>query len=462
MKDEERMTNGNRVLPIAYRVSRITQHASRITRHATRGPQPAASIPGPETIQRRGYPNGMVVLVKENFASPVVVIDGMLRFGSVDVPRERAGLAAFMAEVLTRGTQRRTFRQIYEEIESVGATVGVGAGLNVSGFGSKSLAESLPNMIDILADVLQRPTFPTAEVEKQRGEILTDLEERANDTRRMASLTFRELLYPDGHPYAISGSGYLDTIQALTRDDVERFYRARVGAQGMIVAIVGAVKAEEAFRQWEDAFGSWVGAGDPRSALPAAPKLTDVRRKSVDVPGKTQSDVILGFVGPARAAPDYYPAALCNTVLGVFGLNGRVGAKVRVKGGMAYYAYSSLEGGFGPGAWNVSAGVHPSKIDRALELIRTEIKRIHDTKVPAAELADNKAFITGSLPLRLETNDGVADQITNMELYGLGLDYLQKYADRVNAITAQQVQAAAQKYLDSDAYALAVAGPTNL
>ena len=446
------------------------------TQHATRNTQHESSIPGPDTIQRSEYPNGMVVLVKENFSSPVVVIDGTLRFGSVDVPRERAGLASFMADVLMRGTQRRTFQQIYEEIESIGAAVNVSAGLNVSGFGAKSLAESLPTIVDILADVLQHPTFPEAEVEKERGEILTDLEERANNTRRMAGLTFRELLYPEAHPYSISGTGYADTIQALARDDLERFYRERAGAQGMIATIVGAVKAEDAFRLWEDAFGDWRGAGPStlrlgsgqaslrsaqgaRAALPEAPRVSDARRKSVGLPGKTQSDQVLGFVGPARADPDYYPAALCNTILGVFGLYGRLGAKVRVKGGMAYYAYSSLEGGLGPGAWSVIAGVNPANVDRAVDLIRGEIARMRDTKVPASELADNKAFITGSLPLRLETNDGVADQITNMELYGLGLDYLQNYTDMVDAITARQVQAAAQKYLDPDAYALAVAGP---
>ncbi len=433
-------------------VSRITSHASRIAHHDT-------SIPGPDTIQRREYPNGMVVLVKENFSSPVVVIDGALRFGSVDVPRERAGLASFMADVLMRGTQRRTFQQIYEEIESIGAAVSVSAGLNISGFGAKSLAESLPTIVDILADVLQHPTFPEAEVEKQRGEILTDLQERANDTRRMAGLTFRELLYPEAHPYSISGTGYADTIKALTRDDLERFYRERAGVQGMIATIVGAVKAEDAFRLWEDAFGDWRGADNGRAALPEAPRVSDARRKSVGIPGKTQSDLVLGFVGPARADPDYYPAALCNTILGVFGLYGRLGAKVRVKGGMAYYAYSSLEGGLGPGAWSVIAGVNPANVDRAVDLIRGEIGRMRDTKVSASELADNKAFITGSLPLRLETNDGVADQITNMELYRLGLDYLQNFSDMVNAITAQQVQTAAQKYLDPDAYALAVAGP---
>ena len=422
----------------------------------------ASSIPGPDTIQRREYPNGMVVLVKENFSSPVVVIDGVLRFGSVDVPRTQAGLAGFTTDVLMRGTQRRTFQQIYEEIESVGAALDVSAGLNVAGFGSKSLAESLPLMIDLLADVIQHPTFPEAEVEKVRGEILTDIDERANDTRRMASMTFRELLYPEAHPYSASATGYVETIRAIGRDDLERFYRERVGAGGMIATIVGAVKADEAFGRWEDAFGNWAGATSHRSPLPAAPRLSDVRRKSVVVPGKTQSDLILGYVGPRRTDPDYFPAALGNTVLGVFGLYGRLGAKVREKGGMAYYSYSSLEGGLGPGAWNVMAGVSPANVERAVELVRGEIRRMCNAKIPAKELADNKAYITGTLPLRLETNDGVADRITDMELYGLGLDYLQKYSDTVNAITAQQVQAAAQKYLDADAYALAIAGPANL
>jgi zinc protease len=227
----------------------------------------------------------------------------------------------------------------------------------------------------------------------------------------------------------------------------------------MIVTIVGAVKAEDVFRMWEDAFGNWTGARTEHAPLPDAPRLTEMRRKSALVPGKTQSDLVLGCIGPARAAPDYFSAALCNSVLGRFGMMGRLGAKVREKGGMAYYAYSVLEGGLGPGAWNVVAGVNPANVDRAVKLIIGEIKRICDTKIPAKELSDNKAFITGSLPLRLETNDGVADQITNMELYGLGLDYLLKYTDMVNVITAAQVQAAAQKYFDPDAYALAVAGP---
>lgn len=403
----------------------------------------------------------MTVLVRENFTSPSVVVNGLLRVGAVDDPADQAGLASFAADCLMRGTQRRTFQQIYEEIESIGASVDVGGGLNTAGFGAKSLAEDLPTVIDILADVIQHPAFPPAEVEKERGEILTDLEERVNDTRRMAGLTFRKLLYPAGHPYGRSSEGYPETIRAITRDALERFYQAHYGSRGMIVSIVGAVKAEVAFEMWETAFGSWRGADNAsqRAPLPAAPQVGDVRREFVAVPGKTQSDAILGFIGPARAEPDYMDAALCNTILGVFGLMGRLGANVRDKLGLAYYAYSRVEGGLGPGPWSLIAGVNPAHVERAVDAMRAEVRRICAKSVGSRELADTKSFVTGTLPLRLETNDGVASVILDMELFNLGLDYLQRYRDLVYAVTPKRIQAVALKYLDPDRYVLAVAGP---
>ena len=419
------------------------------------------SIPGPDSIARREFPNGMTVLVRENFSSPSVVIDGLLRAGAVDEPAEQAGLASFTASCLMRGTERRTFQQIYEEIESIGASVDVGGGLYTSGFGAKSLAEDMPTVIDVLADVLQHPTFPAAEVEKERGEIFTELEERAHDTRRMAGLTFRKLLYPAGHPYGRSTTGYLETIPSITRDDLENFYRLRFGAKGMIVVIVGAVKAEAAFEAWERAFGSWQGADAQaqRESVPPAPRLEETRREFAPVPGKTQSDIILGFDGPARADPDFWDANLCNTVLGVFGLMGRLGTNVRDRLGLAYYSYSRVEGGVGSGPWSLVAGVNPANVERAVEAMRAEIRRIRDKTVGSKELADNKAFVTGTLPLRLETNDGVAGTLLDMEFYGLGLDYLERYKDMIYAITPKRIQAAAQEYLDPDHYALAIAGP---
>jgi zinc protease len=138
---------------------------------------------------------------------------------------------------------------------------------------------------------------------------------------------------------------------------------------------------------------------------------------------------------------------------------GRLGTNVRDKQGLAYYAYSQLRGGLGPGPWMVSAGVNPVNVDRTVSSMRDEIRRLQDDPVPADELADNKSYLIGTVPIQLETNDGVAENLMNIELYGLGLDYLQRYPEMIAAITAEEVQAAARKYLSPDHYALAVAGP---
>jgi zinc protease len=388
-----------------------------------------------------------------------VVIEGLVRAGAADDPLGKEGVSAFTSHMVMRGTEHRTFAQIYEAIEAVSATVDVSSGISITSFGAKALAEDLPLVADILADVLQHPVFPESEMEKERGEVLTDLQERANNTRRMAGLTFRELLYPADHPYRRSVQGYTETVSTITRGELINYYRSAYGAQGSLVAIVGAVKVDEALRIWEEKFGAWIGAQVDRGMPPSAPRLTERREKRVDLPGKSQSDLVLGFVGPARSAPDYLDARMANSILGVFGLYGRLGARVRDKGGMAYYSYSQLEGGLGPGAWQAAAGVDPANVDKAIPLIQAEIKRMIETKVTPTELKDNKSYMIGSMPIGLETNDGVASIILDMELYGLGLDYLVDYPKRINAINAASVQAAAQKYLDPENFALAVAGP---
>jgi len=417
------------------------------------------SIPGPEDITRRELPNGIVVLVRENHSSPSVVVSGYLRVGAYDERPEQAGLAAFTASALMRGTANYPFEKIYAELESVGAGVGVSGGTHTTGFGTKSLVEDLPLVLDILTDVLRHPTFPGDEIEKLRGELLTDLEERAHDTRRMAGLAFYELAYPPTHPYAHSLVGYTETVSELSRDHLAEFYAGGYGPRGMVIVVVGAVDTATALAQIEGAFGDWEGRQYDRDPLPDVSRITEMRERTVTIPGKTQTDIVLGYPGPPRTAPDFLDAFVCNTVLGVFGLMGRLGENVREAQGLAYYSYSRVAGGPGPGPWRVIAGVNPANVERAMVSIRAEIRRICEEPVSEAELADNKAFITGSLPLQLETKDGVARAILNMERYALGLDYLHRYASLINEITAERVQAAARRWLDPDAYALAIAGP---
>ena len=417
------------------------------------------SIPGPHDIVRHELGNGATILVRENHASPTVVIDGLLRAGAADTAPGKAGLASLTAAALLRGAGKRTFSRIFEDMESIGASLSFSAGQHTTEFSGQCLSEDLDLLLDILRDALLAPTFPAEQLEKLRGQIITGLQIRANNTRSMARLEFFKLAYPSDHPYSRSADGTVETVSAITRQDIVSFHRQHYGAGGMIISVVGDLDPVAVARKLDARLGATPVLPQPSSELPSLVPLTGVQQRSVPLPGKTQSDIVLGIPGPTRAADDFLPARLANTILGVFGLMGRLGASVRDDQGLAYYAYSELTGGLGPGPWRISAGVNPANVSQATLSMRDEIRRLQAEPVPAEELADNKSYLVGSLPLHLETNSGVSGTLVNIELYRLGFDYLQRYPEMMMQITADQVQAAALKYLSADVYAMAVAGP---
>ncbi|MCC7206334.1 MAG: insulinase family protein [Anaerolineae bacterium] len=418
------------------------------------------ALPGPHDIVRETLPNGITVLVRENFSNQSVVISGSLAVGSVFEDATQAGLSAFTASALMRGTQRRDFDTLHEALEGIGASLGIGGDMHSTGFGGKALGEDLFVLLDILSDALREPAFPTDQTERLRGEILTGLRIRAQDTRAVAGEAFRKLAYPPDHPYSRSVSGEIATISALTLDDLRAFHARHYGPKGMILVIVGAVKAAEALDLVRLIFGGWQNPDQPEPPeLPEAPRLGEAAKKVEFVPGKTQSDIVIGWPGPSRFDPDFQAANLLNNVLGVFGMMGRLGKNVREDQGLAYYSYSRLRGGEGPGPWSVAAGVNPANVGRAVESILKEIEVITSAPVSDEDLADNKANFTGRLPLTVESNEGVAASILNMETYHLGLDYLLRYTDMINSITRDDLMAAARRYLSPTGYALAVAGP---
>lgn len=416
------------------------------------------SLPGPERIARRGFPNGAVGLAYENFSSPSAVVHGWLWAGSVDEPPDRTGLASMTASLLTRGTEQRTFAQLNEEIESVGAVLTFASTGHTTRFTVKCLVEDLPLLMEILSDCLFHPTFPERYVERRRGEVLTAIEQRQHNTEAMASLRFGEEMYPD-HPYGRSQFGYHKTIERISRDDIDAFYRAHFCAQGMAAIIVGAVPAQAGLDILQDTLGEWQGAGPVHLPLAPVQPIDAPRQVFTPIPGKTQSDIVLGWIALTRRDPGFLPAYLANCVLGQFGMMGRLGQHVREEAGLAYYAYSSLEAGIGPGPWAVIAGVAPSDVDRAVEAMMVEVARLRDQSVEADELADNVAYIVDSLPLRLEGNEGIAAQIANMELFGLGLDYPQRFPALLGAISAEEVRAVTERLTDPQAFVLSVAGP---
>lgn len=275
----------------------------------------------------------------------------------------------------------------------------------------------------------------------------------------MASMAFDGILFK-GHPYSRPEDGFPETIQRIKRGDLVKFHRENYGPRGMVIAIVGAVTAEEAIKQVGRALGGWqVKAQKESPVLPELKLLKKTVSKHHRIPGKSQSDLVMGTNGPRRRDPEYMSASLGNNILGQFGMMGRIGDVVREKSGLAYYAYSSVSAGTGPGSWEVSAGVNPQNVKKALDLIREELKRFVQEGVTEDELADSKANFIGRLPLSLESNGGVANALLNIERHQLGLDYYRNYPGLVNQVTREDVLNTARKFIDADKLAIAVAGP---
>jgi zinc protease len=216
---------------------------------------------------------------------------------------------------------------------------------------------------------------------------------------------------------------------------------------------------DTAVKQVEQYLDDWENAAQPETlTVPdMAPLKERVQRHHV-IEGKTQADLMLGFLGPKRRDDDYFAASLGNSILGSFGLMGRIGDVVREREGLAYYARSVISAGIGPGAWYAIAGVNSENLDKAIDLIIGEMQKFAEEGVTEEELSDNKANYIGRLPLSLESNHGVAASILNIERHQLGWDYLRKYADTVNAVTREDIRKVAQKYIQPERVAVATAG----
>jgi len=416
------------------------------------------SLPGPDDITRVVLPNGITILARTNFNSPSVVIGGYLPCGSLFDPDEKLGLADFTANSLLRGSGKRDFQKIFDDLESAGANLSFSAGGHTAGFTGRCLSEDLPLLFDLLAEAVRCPTFPVEQVERLRAQFITGLAIRAQDTAAMASLTFDQIVFK-GHPYARPDDGWPETIQAITRDDLADFHSIHYGPRGLVIVIVGAVEPKAIAGKVAKVLGDWTNPTQPE--LPALPDLKPLKNpvtRKVKIPGKSQADLVIGTSGPRRKDADYMPASLGNSVLGQFGMAGRIGEVVRQKSGLAYYASSSLSAGIGPGAWDVSAGVNPSNVQKARDLIYQEIARFVEKGVSAEELSDSQSNFIGRLPLSLESNSGVVNALLNIERFDLGLDYYRRYSELVRAVTPEDVLSTAFKYLHPEKLAVAIAG----
>ncbi len=425
---------------------------------------PAATIVRPAasrfTIRREVLSNGIVVLLHEARGTPWELIQVSVPGGTAYDADALRGVAAAQGALRLRGTERRTYEQISDESDRHGIELHGGAGDYYSSYSLKSLLNNLNVGLDLLSDVLLHPLYPEAQLEVVRGPMLASAREEANNTRAVAERRFRELAYPAGHPYQRWPTGSTEMITAISREDVARFAERFTGSAGVVIALAGGLEGNRALELLERLFGSWQAhQAAPVIAIPAAEQVPELRRDFRAVPGKTQTDLVIGLPGIARNNPDYFRLLAADTILGRLGMGGRVGEEVRERRGLAYYASTSFDAGFGPGPWAARIGVAPKDVDVAIDATIAEFGRYREGGPTEAELADAKQFLTGSMPLRLETTDGIVSLLVTIQRFGLTLDQVEHFITAVNAVTAEEALEAVRRHLDLDRIVVSAAGP---
>ncbi len=425
-----------------------------------------ASAPKPARIV---LPNGMVLIVQENHANKTVAMDGFVRAGSMYDPDGKYGTAEMTAAMLDRGTTTKSALQLALTLESVGANVGIGASTEQAGISGASLSQDFGLTLSTLADELRNPSFPPDQLERLRAQVLSGIEDARQDTGgtggagAQAEIAFAQAIYPKGHPF---WSPTLDesaaAIKSLTRDDLLSFYRTYYRPDTTVLVVVGDVNTAAVERQVTDALGGWTKPNTPVPSLEIADVGAPTKAPApivIPLADAPQTSILFGYNGGlTQNSPDYYAAQILNYTLGGDTFGSRLGKTIRDENGLAYSVDSSFSASHGSGPFQVFIGANPKNATRAITLMRQIITQEQQYGVTPDEVRQAKLYITGSYPLRLETNAGVAGVLALAEDYGLGLDFPERRNAIYNAVTVDQVNAAAKKYLRPSAGVLVIAG----
>lgn len=407
---------------------------------------------------RRRLDSGAVVVARRNRMTPAVTFIFAFDAGSAFDPPAAPGLAALTARMIDRGAAGESADEIADAIESRGASLDITSNRQALMVTSTCLADDFDTMLSLAARLARAPSFPDEQLERRRAETLTRLAQDAENTAVLASARVFARLYGERHPYAHPPRGTVDAVERLTRADLAAFHAARVQPGRLSVAVVGDIDETDACDRVEASLGAWTGAPCAPDALPAPSPPVARDTSAIDVPGKAQADIACGFLGPGRLDPGYYAFWVMNTVLGQYGMGGRLGENIRERQGMAYYASSSYDAHRIPGPLIVRAGVDPANVERALAAIDFEIARIAREGITADERDNAVRYLAGSIPRMLETNAGIAQFLISVEQFGLGDDFDRRLPSIVAAVTRDDASAAAAA-LDVSRAVVAVAGP---
>lgn len=412
-------------------------------------------------IIRHQLSNGPILLMLENRATPTVSVRGSLRAGSYFEPRNKPGLAQVTADMLSRGTMKRSKLEIANDLESIGAEIDFSTDPFVVNIVARSLTEDLPLVLSALAEELREPSFPVEELEKLKQQIIASIQEQQANTGFRAFQRFSASVFDETNPYYVPpGDTLIKSIESITVEELQQFFTTLYGGRTLILTLVGDFNTADVQVKFEEMFGSFTGPDQVDINVPDPSRQKESVREFVLLKDKASVDILLGSAAPLRrSSEDFYAAMLANNALGQSTLSSRLGLQVRDKEGLTYGINSTFHSpSLAAGAWYIGVSVNPANVERAIVSALTVTRDYVKNGIRPEELANQKSAATGSFKVSLATNRGLARAIWNAEFHGLGVDYLDRFPQFIESVTIEDVNTAIRKYLRPDQLTIVVAG----
>jgi len=414
-------------------------------------PRPIA-IPAPRETT---LSNGLSLVVVEDSRLPLVSYRLAFRVGGAFDPPALPGLTDLLAGLLPEGTASRSSKEIADEVARMGASLSAGATSDYTIVGASALSQFNEPILDLIAEVILEPSFPENEVQLAKQNTKESLRQQRAQPSFLASEMVSRIMFGD-HPYSVVAPTP-ESIDRSTREEFVKFHRTKLVPNNAVFIVVGDVRYDEIVSRVKSLFSTWERGEELVGNFPAPPVRTKRTAYLVDRPGSAQSNIVIANGGITRTSPDYFPMMLMHTVLGATA-SSRLFMNLREEKGYTYGAYSNLDARRSAGTFRATAEVRTPVTGDSLKEFFYELDRIRNQPVSEKEIADAKSYLTGVFPIRLETQEGLTDQLVQIKMLNLPNDYLQKYRDRVQAVTIDEIQTVAKKYVKPDEAALIVVG----
>jgi len=378
-----------------------------------------------------------------------------LRVGSSFDPPEVPGLTDLLAGLLPEGTIARSSREIADEVARIGASLSAGATSDYTIVAASALTQFSDRVLGLLAEIVLEPSFPENEVELAKQNTKESLRQQRAQPSFLASEMVSRVMFGD-HPYSVIAPTP-ESIDRVTRDQFVDFHGKRFVPNNAVFIVVGDVRFDRLVSRLESLFGTWSQGEEVSPDFPTPPVRTKRTAYLVDRAGSAQSNIVIANTGITRTNPDYFPMLLMHTVFGATA-SSRLFMNLREEKGYTYGAYSNLDARRTAGTFRSTAEVRTPVTGDSLKEFFYELERIRSDRVSDKEIRDAKSYLTGVFPIRLETQEGLIDQLVQIKMLNLPADYLETYRDRVQAVTVEQIQTVAKKYVRPDEAALVVVG----